>query len=266
VKLGPVTLGDGVHPTAIVSPEAELATGVQVGPGAVIGPGVQIASGVIIGAYAVIDKDTYIGANSRIFHGAIVGADPQDLKYAGEPTRLEVGEGTTIREFCSLHRGTVATGLTRIGSDCLLMTGCHVAHDCRVGDNVVLANGAAIGGHVEIGDWAILGGLAGVHQFCRIGEHAFVGGAAKITQDIPPFVLADGNPCRLRAINVIGLQRRGFSREAIDGLRDAFRMLFRNRQLNLGQALAQLEAREGLDTSVASLVAYIRESERGIHT
>jgi UDP-N-acetylglucosamine acyltransferase len=266
MKPGPVTLGEGVHPTAIVSPEAQLATGVQVGPGAVIGPGVHIAAGVVIGAYAVIDKDTHIGENSRIFHGAVVGADPQDLKYAGEPTRLEVGERTTIREFCSLHRGTVATGLTRVGSDCLLMTGCHVAHDCRVGDNVVLANGAAIGGHVEIGDWAILGGLAGVHQFCRIGEHAFVGGAAKITKDIPPFVLADGNPCRLRTINVIGLQRRGFSREAIDGLRDAFRILFRNRRMNLGQALAHLEANENLDTSVASLVAYIRGSERGIHT
>jgi UDP-N-acetylglucosamine acyltransferase len=263
---GPVTLGTGVHSTAVVSPKAELAPGVQVGPGAVIGPGVRIGAGVVIGAHAVIDRDTLVGSDSRIFHGAVVGADPQDLKYAGEPSRLEIGERTTVREFCSLHRGTAATGLTRIGSDCLLMAGSHVAHDCILGDNVVLAQGTALGGHVEIGDWAILGGLTGVHQFCRIGEHAFVGGATKITQDVPPFVLADGNPCRLRAINVIGLQRRGFSRDTIGELRGAFRTLFRNRQLNVGQALDRLEGVEDPDPAVSSLLAFIRDSERGIHT
>ncbi len=263
---GPVTLGEGIHPTALISPDAELAPGVTVGPGTVIGPGVQIARGVVIGACAVIDKDTRIGADSRIFHGAIVGADPQDLKYAGEPTRLEVGERTTIREFCSLHRGTASTGVTRVGSDCLLMTGSHVAHDCRVGDHVVLANGAAVGGHVEIGDWAILGGLAGVHQFCRIGDHAFIGGATKITKDIPPFVLADGNPCRLRSVNAIGLQRRGYSKETIDELRAAFRTLFKNRQMHLGQALQHVESTPGLDPNVTSLVAFIRASERGVCT
>jgi UDP-N-acetylglucosamine acyltransferase len=237
---------------------------VRLGPFSVIGPGVEIGADVRVGAHAVIERDTRIGAGCRIAHGAVVGSDPQDLKYAGESTRLEIGERTRVREFCTVNRGTAATGITRLGSDCLLMAYTHVAHDCFVGDHVILSNAVQIGGHVHVGDWAILGALAGAHQFTRIGEHSFIGGAAKITQDVPPFLLADGNPCMARGINTVGLQRRGFSRESVAGLRTAFRTLFRNRELNLGQALTELDMQDDLVPEVRSLVRFIRESERGI--
>ncbi len=255
-----------IHESAIIHPEARLAASVEVGAATIIGPGVEIGAGVKIGAHALIERDTKIGAGCRIFHGAVVGSDPQDLKYAGESTRLEIGERTTVREYCTLNRGTVASGVTRVGSDCLLMTGVHIGHDCVVGDHVILANVAMLGGHAQVGDWAILGGLVGVHQFTRIGAHAFVGGASKIVQDVPPFVLADGNPCRPKGINAIGLQRRGFSKDSISALRVAFRALFKSRERNLGQAIDELQTRGGLEPEVLALIGFIRDSRRGIIT
>lgn len=253
-----------VHPSAVVHPDAELHDTVQVGPGCLIGPGVEIGAGVRLGAHVVIEKDTSIGEDCRIFHGAALGSDPQDLKYAGEATRLEIGSRTTIREYCTMNRGTAETGITRVGSDCLFMAGTHVAHDCDVGNHVILANVAMAGGHVSIGDWAILGALVGVHQFARIGEHAFIGGASKIAQDIPPYTLADGNPCSVRGINSVGLRRRGFSKSSIEALRRAFRTLFRNRELNLGQAIAALEAQGEVVPEVQALIEFIRSSKRGV--
>ena len=255
-----------VHQTAIVHPAARLDPSVSVGPFTVIGPGVEIAAGVRIGAHVVIDRDTQIGEGCRVFNGASLGTDPQDLKYAGESTRLEIGERTTIREFCTINRGTASTGVTLIGSDTLLMAYTHVGHDCVIGDRVVLANVAQLGGHVEIGDWAIFGAAVGVHQFTRIGAHAFVGGMSRVTQDVPPFLLVVGNPCTARSINMVGLQRRGFSKSSIDGLRGAFRELFKNPDRNFGQALDELELRDDLEPEVVSLIEFIRESERGITT
>ncbi len=260
------TIGGGVHATAIVHPDARVDPSAHVGPGTVIGPGVEIESGVRIGACAVIYRDTRIGAGSRISNGASVGTDPQDLKYAGEPTRLEIGERTTIREFCTLNRGTAATGLTRIGSDCLLMAYTHVGHDCDIGDHVILANAVQLGGHVTIGDRAILGAGVGVHQFTRIGAHSFVGGMSRVVQDVAPYLLVVGNPCAARGINLIGLQRRGFSKNSIAALRTAYRDLFRSRSLNLGQAADELESRGELTPEVDNLIAFIRASERGIVT
>jgi len=253
-----------VHPSATVDPDARLHETVEVGPGCLIGPGVEIGPRVRLGAHVVIEQNTSIGEDCRILHGAVLGSDPQDLKYAGETTRLEIGPRTTIREYCTMNRGTLETGVTRVGSDCLFMAGTHIAHDCQVGNHVILANVAMAGGHVTIGDWAILGALVGVHQFVRIGEHAFIGGASKIAQDVPPYVLADGNPCSARGINTVGLRRRGVSKESIDGLRRAFRSLYRNRELNLGQALTALEAQEDLASEVLNLIGFIRASERGI--
>lgn len=253
-----------VHPSATIHPDARLHETVQVGPGCLIGPGVEIGPRVRLGANVVIEQNTSIGEDCRILHGAVLGSDPQDLKYAGETTRLEIGPRTTIREYCTMNRGTVETGVTRVGSDCLFMAGTHVAHDCEVGSHVILANVAMAGGHVSIGDWAILGALVGVHQFTRIGEHAFIGGASKIAQDIPPYVLADGNPCTARGINSVGLRRRGFPPGSIEALRRAFRTLFRNRELNLGQALSALEAQEDMPPEVMNLVRFIRASERGV--
>jgi UDP-N-acetylglucosamine acyltransferase len=258
--------GTPVHSTAIVHPDARLHPSVSVGPSTVIGPGVEIAAGVRIGAHVVIDRDTRIGEECRIFHGASVGGDPQDLKYAGESTRLEIGERTTIREFCTISRGTSATGVTRVGSDSLLMAYTHVGHDSVIGDHVVLANLAQLGGHVEIGDWAIFGASVGVHQFTRIGAHAFVGGMSRVTQDVPPYLLVVGSPCTARGINVVGLQRRGLPKSSIDGLRAAFRDLFKSRDHNLGQALDVLDSQDDLVPEVISLIAFIRESERGITT
>ena len=253
-----------IHPSAVIDPNARLHETADVGPGCLIGPGVEIGPRVWLGANVVIDKDTSIGEDCRIFHGAVLGSDPQDLKYAGESTTLEIGPRTIIREYCTMNRGTADLGSTRVGSDCLFMAGTHVAHDCQVGNHVILANVAMAGGHVTIGDHAILGALVGVHQFTRIGEHAFVGGASKIAQDIPPYVLADGNPCAARGINTVGLRRRGFTKSAIDQLRRAFRTLYRNRELNLGQALAVLEAQEDAAPEVTNLIRFIRASERGV--
>jgi UDP-N-acetylglucosamine acyltransferase len=214
----------------------------------------------------LIERDTTVGDDCRVHYGAVLGSDPQDLKYADEPTRLEIGPRTVIREFCTLNRATAATGVTRVGADCLLMAYAHVAHDCRIGDHVIVANAVAMGGHCDLGDWVILGGLVGIHQFTRIGAHAFVGGCSRVVQDVPPFLMAVGNPCEPHGINVVGLRRRGFAAEEVEALRRAYRALFKSRTRNLGQVLAELESDPGIAPAVSDLVAFIRASERGIIT
>jgi UDP-N-acetylglucosamine acyltransferase len=252
-----------VHPSAVVDPGAELGGGVSVGPFSVIGPGVNVGRGTHIASHVLIERDTTIGERCTIAKGAVLGTDPQDLKYRGESTALHVGDRTVIREYATLNRGTIALGETRVGSDCLLMAYVHVAHDCRIGNYVVLSNAVTMGGHVQIGDWAIVGGLTPIHQFVRIGAHAFVGGATRVAKDIPPFVKAAGSPMQLYGLNSVGLQRRGFPDEARRELKRAYRLFFSSNS-NTTQALARAEKELTLTPEVETFLAFFRGSDRGV--
>lgn len=252
-----------VHPTAIVDPGAELGSGVVVGPWALVGPGVAIGDGTEIGPRVLIEQDTTVGEDCAISNGAVLGTDPQDVKYQGEPTRLRVGDRTVIREFATLNRGTQASGTTVVGSDCLVMAYAHVAHDCEIGSHVVLANSVHMGGHVLIEDWAIVGGVTAIHQFCRVGAHAFIGGGSRITQDVPPYCRAVGNPAKLYGLNSVGLDRRGLSADVRSSLKRAYRILFQGKE-HLGRALDRAAAEVEGVPEVGHLIEFIRASERGI--
>jgi UDP-N-acetylglucosamine acyltransferase len=252
-----------VHATAVIDPTAEFDAEVVVGPYAVVGPNVVIGRGTHIGPHVVIDRDTRLGAACRVHACAVLGGDPQDLKYRGEPARLVVGDRTVIREFVTLNRGTAAAGETTIGSDCLLMAYAHVAHDCRIGNHVVLANAVNMGGHVTIGDWAIVGGLTAIHQFVRIGEHAIVGGASAVRKDVPPFVKASGNPLSLFGLNAVGLERRGFNHATRQALRRVYRIFFQSR-LNVSQAVEQVRNEVEPLPEVERFLAFVAESDRGL--
>lgn len=254
-----------IHDTAIVDRGAALAPGVQVGPYAIIGPGVRIGANSRIGPRVFIEKDTTVGAGCRIANGAVLGTDPQDLKYEGERTFLQVGDRTVIREFATLNRGTAVGGGTTVGSDCFLMAYCHIAHDCEIGNHVVIANATNMAGHVAIEDWAIVSGLVAIHQFVRIGAHAFVGGGSRINRDVPPFCKATGNPSpRLYGINAVGLDRRGFSPDVRRRLKRTYRILFQSER-NLSQALRRVsEEPELVCPEVGYFLDFIRTSERGI--
>ena len=216
-----------VHPTAVVDGNAELGRDVEIGPGCVIGPNVKLGEGTKLIAHVFIESHTALGKNNTVFPFAALGGPPQDLSYKGEATKLEIGDNNVIRENDTIHRGTVrGRGITNIGNDCLIMGNCHVAHDCNVGNNVIMAQTATIGGHVKVGDYAFLGGLAGVHQYGRVGRYAFVGASALMTTDLIPYGSAIGNHAHLGGLNVVGLKRRGFTREQIHDLRAAYRMLF----------------------------------------
>ncbi|MFQ5889895.1 MAG: acyl-ACP--UDP-N-acetylglucosamine O-acyltransferase [Gemmatimonadota bacterium] len=259
------TATDLRHPTALIHPEARVSDSASIGPYSIIGPDVQLGEGVRIDSHVLIERDTRIGPHSRVGKGAVLGTDPQDLKYEGEETILKVGARTTIREYATLNRGTAASGTTRVGDDCLIMAYAHIAHDCRIGDHVILANAVNMGGHVEINDWAIVGGLTAIHQFVRIGRHSFVGGGSRLPQDVAPFVTVAGNPCVAYGLNIVGLRRRGFSRDTLEELRDAYRRIFQS-SLNIGQALEELEAVPDHGPEVAHLIEFIRTSKRGITT
>lgn len=249
---------------AVVSPQAELAADVEVGPFTVIGPGVRIGARTRVAAHAVINGPTTIGADNHIFQFASIGDAPQDKKYQGEPTRLEIGERNVFREFCSVNRGTTHDqGVTRIGDDNLFMSYTHVAHDCQVGSRIVMANGATLGGHVQLGDWVIMGGYAGVHQFCKIGAHAFLANNTAATRDVPPYVMAVGQPAKPHSINSEGLKRRGFSAEQIRTLRDAYRTLYR-RGLPLAEALTELTAVAAEHLEVRPFLEFIGAATRGL--
>jgi UDP-N-acetylglucosamine acyltransferase len=258
----------GIHPTAVVDPGAELADGVAIGPYAVIGPHVRIGRGTTVGAHAVIEGRTTIGANNRIFPHAVLGGVAQDKKYGGEPTRLEVGDDNLIREFCTFNLGTAQGGaVTRIGSNNWIMAYVHIAHDCRVGDHCILANNAQLAGHVVVGDWAILGGMTGVHQFVQIGAHAMTGAGSILLQDLPPFVICQGNPAQPHGLNAEGLKRRGFAPAAIAVLRRAYRIVYRE-GLTVAEAAARLdelaEAHPDHGDGVRQLRAFIAAAGRGI--
>lgn len=253
-----------IHPAAHVAPGAALGDGVEVGPGAVVGSDVTVGAGTRIAAHAVLDGRTTVGEGCRVGYGAILGAEPQHRDYAGEPTGLEIGDGTVVREYATVHRGTAAAGgLTRVGARCFLMAYVHVAHDCRVGDDVTIANAVQLAGHVEVGAHANLGGLTPVHQFVRIGEHAFVGGGSRVPQDVPPFVRAAGNPLRLAGINTLGLTRAGFDRDRVDALQHAYRLLFNSRLLR-AQAVEQLRDEAARYAEVGRLIDFVEASSRGV--
>ena len=249
---------------AIVSGEAELAADVSVGPFSIIGPQVQIGPRTVVGPHVVINGPTTIGAGNRIFQFASIGDAPQDKKYQGEPTRLEIGDRNVFRESCTVNRGTThGQGVTRIGSDNLFMAYAHVAHDCVVGNNTVFANCAALGGHVEIGDWVILGGLTAVHQFSKIGAHAFLAGGAIVTRDVPPYVMVAGNPAAPHSVNSEGLKRRGFTEEQIRNIRDAYRIVYRS-DLKLAEALARLAPQADGRPEIRAFVDFIHASTRSL--
>lgn len=253
-----------IHSTAIVDASARLGENVEIGPFSVIGPGVEIGDGCRIGAHVVVARNTRMGRNNRIFQFASVGEDPQDKKYAGEETWLEMGDGNVIREYTTINRGTVQDqGVTRIGSHNLLMAYTHVAHDCRIGDHTILANGASLGGHVQIHDWAILGGFTLVHQFSRVGAHAFSAMGTAIGKDVPPYVMVEGQPAAPRGINSEGLKRRGFSPEEIRSIKEAYRTLYRS-ELLLDEALEAIRAQAAGQEALAVLAEFLENRARSI--
>lgn len=252
-----------IHETAIVHPGAELGVDVTIGPYAVVEENTRIGDRTSIGPRALVAQGTRIGNDCRIFNGAVVGTIPQDLKFHGEETTLVVGDRTTIREFVTLNRGTVDRGETRIGDDCLLMAYVHVAHDCQIGDRVILANAVNLAGHVQIDEWAGIGGMTPVHQFVRIGCHAFVGGGYRVVKDVPPYILASGEPLRYAGLNAVGLRRRNFSEDALAALKRAYKILYRSGK-NVTQALEAISHEIKDVPEVEHLIQFIQNSERGI--
>lgn len=257
-----------IHPTAFVDPAAELDSTVEVGAFSVIGPNVKIGAGTRVGPHVVIEGHTTIGRDNHFFQYSSIGAAPQDKKYAGEPTLLEIGDRNTVREFCTFNTGTIQdAGATRIGSDNWIMAYVHIAHDCQLGNHLILANNATLGGHVHLADWVFLGGMTTVHQFCRIGAHAMTAFTAAVTQDVPPFVTAAGNRAAPAGINSEGLKRRGFTSEQINAIKRAYRTIYRS-NLSLDEAKAALAQEEAANADAAPHLKLLREfvesSTRGI--
>ncbi|WP_052348042.1 acyl-ACP--UDP-N-acetylglucosamine O-acyltransferase [Imhoffiella purpurea] len=253
-----------IHPSALVDPGAELDPSVEVGPFAVIESGVRIGAGTRIGPHAVVRGPTSIGRDNRIFQFASVGEDPQDKKYGGEPTRLEIGDRNQIREFATLHRGTVQDqGVTRIGDDNLFMAYTHVAHDCRIGNRIIMANAASLGGHVEIQDWAILGGFTIVHQFCRIGAHSFCAMGSVLSRNVPPYVMVGGHPAEPHGINGEGLRRRGFTPESIQAIKRAYRSLYMS-GLKLDEAVQRIRGMVDDQPELAIFADFLAATNRGL--
>jgi UDP-N-acetylglucosamine acyltransferase len=253
-----------IHPTAVVDPGAELGEGVVVGPHAVIGAGVTIGAGTHVGAGAYLQGPTILGRDNRVFPHVCIGTDPQDLKFRGEETRLEIGDRNHFREFCTVHRGTSkGGGLTTIGSDNLFMAYAHIAHDCHVGSRTIFANSATLAGHVEVQDDASISAFSAVHQFCRVGRHAYIGGFSVIVQDALPFVKTVGQKPAVYGVNKIGLERKGFAKETIERLDKAVRMLSRG-GLHLGDAVIKLREELGDDPEVAYLADFVASAERGV--
>jgi UDP-N-acetylglucosamine acyltransferase len=253
-----------IHPTALIDPQARLGAGVQVGPYAIIGAQVELGDGCRVGHHATLDGPSKIGPRNEFFPYAAIGFKTQDLKYAGEPTHLAIGEGNTFREFTTVHRGTGPGETTVIGDGNLFLAYAHIAHNCVVGNKTIFSNNATLAGHVTVGDHAIISGLSAVHQFCRIGAHAIIGGCAKIVQDVPPYLIADGNPAQLRGVNHIGLERRGFVESDIKALRRAYKILA-DKTLNFSQAIEKISASaDAPNPQVQELVTFLQTTQRGV--
>lgn len=252
-----------IHPTAIVNSKAKIGINVSVGPFSLINEDVEINDNTAIGPQVLIDNGARIGKNCVFHKGAVVSTPPQDLKYANEPTTFSIGNETTVREFCTLNRGTTATNKSSVGSNCLLMAYVHVAHDCFVGDNVILANAVQLGGHVTVEDWVIIGGTSPIHQFCKIGQHAMIGGNFRAVKDVPPFIMAGGEPLRFEGLNKVGLRRRGYSSETIEQISEAYRLLYYS-GMNVSQAAKVIQEKLGNVKEVQTILNFIKESKRGI--
>jgi len=252
-----------VHPTAIVSDDAQLARGVEIGPFAIVGPGCEIGEGCVLAPRATLERNVKLGRKVRVGIGAVLGGDPQDLKFQGEETTVEIGEGTVIREYSTINRGTSESFKTTVGRNCFIMSYVHLAHDCHLGDGVILANGVQLAGHVRIEDRAIISGLSAVHQFVRIGRHSFIGGCSRVSKDIPPFLKAVGNPVKLYGLNTVGLQRAGFDEATVRELKRAYRLFF-DSDLNITQALERAEQDFEQRPEVQELMRFLEASGRGV--
>ncbi len=252
-----------IHPTVLIDPSAEIDDDVEIGPFSIIGPSVQVGRGARIAARVTLERNVRLAAGAQIGTGSILGGPPQDLKYGGEETWVEIGERSIIREYSTVNRGTTASGITSVGAECFLMSYVHIAHDCQVGDGAIIANGSQLAGHVTIEARAILSGLVAVHQFTKIGTHAFVGGATRVNQDVPPFVKAVGNPVELYGLNSIGLTRHGVPPATIAALKRTYRLFF-NSDLNLGQAIERARSEVPDLPEVAHFIAFVASSQRGV--
>jgi UDP-N-acetylglucosamine acyltransferase len=252
-----------IHPTAIVDPRAEI------GPGTIVGPYCIIAANVVLGTDCRLQQHVTLagpmtaGARNKFYAYSSIGQQTQDLKYQGEPTYLEIGDDNTFREFVTVNRSTTASGKTRIGHGGNYLAYSHIGHDCQVGDAVVFSNNGTLAGHVQVGDHAIMGGLTAVHQFCRLGRYAITGGCSKIVQDVPPFMIADGNPAKVRGINIVGLERNGFSAETIKTIKEAFRLIYRSK-FNTRQAVEAIQQELPASAEIRQIIEFIQSSERGI--
>jgi UDP-N-acetylglucosamine acyltransferase len=263
LRISRLDLKTEIHPTAIVSPWTKIGVGVKIGPYSIIGENVEIGDGCVVGPNVVIEGHTTIGKNNEFHHGATIGTPPQDLKFEGQVTYLEIGDDNVFREFCTVNVATTHGGKTSIGSSCFIMAYAHVAHDCIIGDHVILANSVNLAGFVTMDHFSIIGGVTPVHQFVRVGTHAFVGGGSRIERDIPPFIKAAGNPTRVYGINNLGLERRGFSPERRAMIKSMFNILYRN-DLNVSQVLDQLKNGHFEDPERQIFVDFLEASERGI--
>lgn len=252
-----------IHPSALIDPSAQIGADVEVGPFAIIGPQVELGDGVKVAARATIERNVRVGPRVSIGVGAVVGGDPQDLKYRGEETWVEIGADTVIREYSTINRGTTASGITKVGARCFLMSYVHIAHDCHIGNHVIIANGTQLAGHVTVSDRATLSGLVAIHQFVAIGSLAFVGGCSRVNQDIPPFVKAVGNPVELYGLNTVGLQRAGLTEETVRALKRLYRLFF-NSDLNLGQAGERAREELPILPEVKQFLDFVERSNRGI--
>jgi UDP-N-acetylglucosamine acyltransferase len=252
-----------IHPTAIIAPDADIAADVEIGAFAIIGEGCSIDSGCVIAPRATLERNVSLGRSVKVGIGTVLGGAPQDLKYAGEETTVEIDDGTVIREYATINRGTAHSFKTTVGTNCLIMSYVHIGHDCRIGNSVILSNVVQLAGHVTIEDKAIISGVSAVHQFARIGRHSFIGGMSRVSKDIPPFLKAVGNPVKLYGLNTIGLQRSGMDEETIRELKRAYRLLFRS-DLNVTQAIERAQTEIGALPEVKELIRFVEASERGV--
>lgn len=252
-----------IHPTAVVDATARLGADVEIGPFAVIGPDVEVGDGCRIGAHAVLERHVRLGPQVTLGTGVALGGPPQDLKFKGEVTTVEIGEGTTIREYSTINRGTTHSYRTVVGKHCFLMSYVHLGHDCHVGDHVIIANGSQLAGHVTVEDRVNISGLCAVHQFVKIGRHSFIGGCSRVPKDVPPFIKAVGNPIKLYGLNSVGLERAGFDAEVVRELKRAYRLFFRS-ELNVSQARARAEKELQALPDVLHFLGFVGASERGV--
>jgi len=252
-----------IHPTAIVDPGTEIGADVEIGPFAIVGENCRIGDGCVVAARATLERNVILGAGVKIGIGTVLGGDPQDLKFKGEMTTVEIGDGTTIREYTTINRGTTQSYKTTVGKGCFIMSYVHLAHDCHIGDGVILVNSVQLAGHVSVGDKAIIAGQSAAHQFVKIGQYAFVGGCSRISQDVPPYIKAVGNPIKLYGLNSVGLQRNNFPEDVVRELKRAYRLFFRS-ELNVSQAKERAAAELKPYPEVQELLRFVEESGRGV--